>query len=153
MDWDQNIIRVQQLKTKRDIELPLLSQVGEAIIDYVRYGRPQSRDKTIFLSGIAPYGPMTRGNIFQIVNDIISKSDVDIKRRHHGAHSLRHSLASQLLEQGTILPVIADSLGHSSSVVTMSYLSIDINGLLACSLEVPLVSENFYMQKGGWFYE
>ena len=153
LDWDRNIIYIQQYKSKRYIELPLLSQVGEAIIDYIRHGRPKSTHKTIFLSGIAPYEPVSADNMFQVVSDIISKAGIDTKHRHHGSHSLRHSLASQLLAQGTTLPVIADSLGHSSSVVTMTYLSVDINGLLSCSLDVPLVPEKFYTQKGGWFYE
>jgi integrase len=153
LDWNRNTIHFQQYKTGQNIELPLLPVVGEAIIDYIRYGRPKSETKTIFLSGIAPFGPISAANIFAIINEIISKSRVEINSRNHGSHSLRHSLASQLLEQGTSLPVISDSLGHSSSESTMVYLGIDVKGLLACSLEVPLVQEKFYTQKEGAFYE
>ena len=78
---------------------------------------------------------------------------METNNRHHGSHSLRHSLASQLLEQGTPLVVISDSLGHSSSESTMVYLGIDVKGLLTCSLEVPLVQEKFYTQKEVRFYE
>ncbi|MDQ6530100.1 tyrosine-type recombinase/integrase [Flavobacterium sp. LHD-85] len=153
LDWNRNTIRFEQYKTGQDIELPLLPVVGEAIIDYICYGRPKSQIKTIFLSGIAPFGPVSAANIFAIINEIISKSKVETNSRHHGSHSLRHSLASQLLEQGTTLAVISDSLGHSSSESTMFYLGIDVKGLLACSLEVPLVQEKFYIQKEGGFYE
>jgi site-specific recombinase XerD len=88
-----------------------------------------------------------------IISNIIYKAGIETKTRHHGAHCLRHSLATQLMEQGTTLPVISDTLGHSNSQTTMIYLSVDINGLLRCSLDVPPVPDCFYMQKGGWFYE
>lgn len=153
IDWDHNLIRLQQYKTKENIELPLLSVIGEAIIDYIRHGRPKSDSKTIFLTGTSPYTPMSRGNVFAIINDIISKSEVEIKNRRHGPHSLRHSLASQLLEQETSLPVISGILGHTNSLSTMTYLNIDVKNLLECSLAVPMVKESFYIQKNGAFYE
>jgi site-specific recombinase XerD len=66
---------------------------------------------------------------------------------------MRHSLASQLLNNGTTLPVIAESLGHSSTRSTMDYLRINITKLMQCALEVPDVPVEFYEQKGGFFYE
>ena len=153
LDWDQNVINLVQCKTQKKIELPLLSIIGEAIIDYVRCGRPKSDNKTIFLTAQAPYTPISVPGLSSIVSHIIYKAGIDTKDRHHGAHCLRHSLATRLLEQGTLLPVISDALGHSDSQTTMVYLSVEINGLLRCSLDVPPVTDHFYMQKGGWFYE
>ena len=153
LDWDQNIINLIQCKTQKKIELPLLNIIGEAIIDYIRCGRPKSGSKTIFLTAQAPYTPISVPGLSSIVSHIIYKAGIDTKDRHHGSHSLRHSLATRLLEQGTILPVISDVLGHSDSQTTMIYLSVDINGLIRCSLDVPPVTDCFYMQKGGWFYE
>lgn len=152
-NWERNAIFFQQNKTGEDLELPLLPIIGEAIIDYIRYGRPISSSKHVFISGIAPYGPISAANIFAVIDGIITKSKIETNGRPHGPHSLRHSLASQLLEQGTSLPVISDTLGHSSSESTMVYLSIDVKGLLECALDVPLVKDNFYTQKGGAFYE
>ena len=57
LDWDRNIICLIQYKTKREIELLLLKDVGEAIINYVKYVRPSSSSKQIFLSSLAPYNP------------------------------------------------------------------------------------------------
>jgi integrase/recombinase XerD len=153
IDWDKNVIRLTQCKTKKLIELPLLNVVGEAIIDYIRNGRPRSDIKTIFLTANAPYTIISVPGISGIVSHIIDKAGINTKGRHHGSHSLRHSLATRLMNQGTALPVISDVLGHSNSQTTMIYLNVDIKGLLQCSLDVPPVVDNFYMQKGGWFYE
>jgi len=153
LDWDRNVINLIQCKTKKIIELPLLTVVGEAIIDYIRNGRPNSNSKTIFLTAIAPYTTISVPGISSIVSHIIYKARIETKNRHHGPHCLRHSLATKLLKQGTTLPVISDVLGHRDSQTTMTYLNVDINGLLQCSLDVPPVTDGFYMQKGGWFYE
>ena len=153
LDWDKNAINLIQCKTKKKIELPLLNIIGEAIIDYIRNGRPKSDSTTIFLTAKAPYTTISVPGISSIVSHIIYKAGIDTKDRHHGSHCLRHSLATRLLKQGTTLPVISDVLGHSDSQTTMTYLNVDINGLLQCSLDVPPVTDRFYMQKGGWFYE
>jgi site-specific recombinase XerD len=153
LDWDNNVINLVQYKTKKEINLPLLAVIGEAIIDYIQNGRPKSDSKTIFLTANAPYTPLSVPGLSSIISGIIYKAGIETKGRHHGAHCFRHSLATQLLDQGTTLPVISETLGHSSSQTTMIYLGIDVNGLLRCSLEVPPVPDNFYMQKGGWFYE
>ena len=153
LDWDRNVIDLVQCKTKKEIELPLLAVVGEAIIDYIQNGRPKSGSKTLFLTANAPYTPISVPGLSSIVSGIIYKAGIETKDRRHGAHCLRHSLATQLLNQGTTLPVISETLGHSNSQTTMIYLGVDVNGLLRCSLGIPPVPESFYMQKGGWFYE
>lgn len=153
LDWDQNIISLIQHKTDKKIELPLLDAIGEAIIDYIRNGRPQSDSKIIFLTANAPCTPISVSGLSNIVSDIIYKAGIDTKDRHHGSHCLRHSLATRLLSQDTTLPIISEVLGHSDSQTTMIYLNVDVNSLLRCSLDVPLVSDDFYLQKGGWFYE
>jgi integrase/recombinase XerD len=153
LDWDRNIINLVQCKTKKEIELPLLTLIGEALIDYIQNSRPKSDSKTIFLTANAPYTAISVAGLSSIISDIIYRAGIESKDRHHGAHCLRHSLATQLLKQGTALPVISETLGHSNSQTTMIYLGVDVNGLLRCSLNVPPVPDSFYMQKGGWFYE
>ena len=152
LDWDRNIIRLIQYKTKREIELPLLKDVGEAIINYVKYGRPSSSSKQIFLSSLAPYNPVNGAVVSLSVKKIISHSKIDTTDRKKGPHAMRHTLASQLLRNGVSLPVISETLGHKSTQTTMSYLRIDIDGLMKCTLEVPDVPSEFYTQKGGLFY-
>jgi integrase len=153
LNWDRNTICLTQFKTKKVIELPLLADVGEAIINYLKYGRPVSGLGQVFLSACAPYRPVSRLVINGAVSRTIIASGVDITGRKFGPHAMRHTLASQLLRNGISLPVISETLGHSDTQATMNYLRIDINNLMRCALNVPLVSASFYQQKGGRFYE
>jgi site-specific recombinase XerD len=153
IDWDKNIIRLSQYKTKREIELPLLTDIGEAIINYLRYGRPVSDSPLIFLSAVAPYRTLNHISMNSIVSRIITASGVDINRRKFGPHAMRHTLASQLLRNGISLPVISETLGHEKTQTTMNYLRIDLGNLMKCTLEVPAVNQEFYNQKKGLFYE
>ena len=150
--WKENVIRLTQFKTGKPIELPLLADVGNAILDYLKNGRRKSDSHNVFLSERAPYRPMSRSSINNAVSCLVKGSGVDTRHRHHGPHSMRHSLACCLLEDGTSYPVISESLGHASTEVTMNYLRIDLNSLMKCALDVPPVSDDFYMQKGGAFY-
>jgi site-specific recombinase XerD len=153
LDWNRNIICLTQYKTKKMIELPLLADVGEAVINYLKYARPVSDLEQVFLTVCTPYRSVNRLIINGAVSRTIIASGVDITGRKFGPHAMRHTLASQLLRNGTSLPVISETLGHSNTQVTMNYLRIDINSLMRCTLDVPLVSTSFYEQKGGVFYE
>jgi len=152
IDWDKDVITLAMKKTRKIIELPLLADVGNAIIDYLKHGRPKSELQTVFISSRAPYVAATKEMVCSAINSIICKSGVDVTSKHHGPHSLRHSLASAMLEGGATIPVISESLGHRSTKTTMTYLKIDIKSLLKCALPVPPIPEEFYMQKGGVFY-
>ncbi len=153
INWEHSMIVLTQQKTKNRIELPLLGEVGNAIIDYLKNSRHNSTSKNLFLSQRPPYNDITSQMVSKIVGNVIIKSKVDIKDRHHSAHALRHSLASQLLDCDTGITEIAEILGHMSSEVTMKYINISLGQLMKCSLSVPEVNDNFYIQKGGIFYE
>ena len=152
IDWDKNMITLTMQKTGKVIELPLLADVGNAIIDYLRHGRHESALQSVFLSGNAPYVAATKAMVCKAIDEIICKSGVDTSGKHHGPHSLRHSLASAMLNGGAMMPVISESLGHRSTQTTLTYLKIDIRSLLKCALPVPTVADSFYMQRGGVFY-
>jgi integrase len=153
LDWDKNTIYLTQYKTKRDLELPLLKEVGEAIINYIRYGRPISGSPLIFLSATAPYRSLNHISMNGIISRIIKGSEVDITNRKFGPHSMRHTLASRLLNNGISLPIISETLGHEKTQTTMNYLRIDIKSLMKCTLDVPAVNPNFYNQQREIFYE
>lgn len=152
INWDNNLITIIMQKTGKVIELPLLTDVGNAIIDYLQYGRPQSNLQYLFLSSRAPYVAATKAMVCSAINAIICKSGVDVTAKHHGPHSLRHSLASAMLKNGTMIPIISESLGHRSTETTLTYLKIDSESLMECALEVPSVPADFYEQRGGAFY-
>ena len=153
LDWENSRIVLQQYKTGKTIELPLLTETGDAIINYLKYGRPKSGLSTIFLSARAPYRAMGQSAVSSAVRQIIESSGVVTEKRKKGPHAMRHSLAGRLLENSVSLPVISETLGHDKTETTMSYLRIDIKALRRCSLEVPAVDAAFYNQKGGVFYE
>lgn len=153
IDWKSSKITLIQYKTKEPIELPLLTEVGNAIIDYLKYGRVESDSNHIFLSTRAPYINACGSIVCGVINKIISDAGVSIKYRHHGPHSMRHSLASTMLKNGVSFPVISETLGHKYTSSTLICLKIDITSLLKCALPVQTVNDSFYTQKGGAFYE
>lgn len=153
LHWEKSTIAINQYKTGKHLELPILPEVGNAIIDYLKYGRPQSEERFIFLIAQSPYRPINRGAITGIVHSFFVKSGINIAHRKHGPHALRHSLAGILLEKQTILPIISEVLGHRDTASTSYYLRIDMQSMRKCPLEVPPVAASFYQQKGGYFYE
>ena len=152
IDWEKNEIRLVQYKTGNPVSLPLLNDVGSAIIDYLKYGRFKSESQQIFISSRAPYVPANKSIVCSAIQEVIKKSEVKTDGRRHGPHSLRHSLASCLLKNEVPMPVISEALGHVKTDTTMTYLRIDLTSLMKCALAVPPVSEDFYTQKGGAFY-
>ena len=68
----------------------------------------------------------------------------NIDKRHHGPHSLRHTLASQMLKNGEELTTISATLGHSSTQVTTVYLSVDHSRLKECCIPKPKLHSPHY---------
>ena len=151
--WEQNNISLVQFKTDKEIELPLLPEVGNAIIDYLKYSRQESDEPFVFLTVRSPIIPITPVGVSSLVQHAFAKASIDTKNRHHGSHALRHSLAGRLLEQQTLLPVISEVLGHENTESTKFYLRVDLTSMRQCALDVPEVLPSFYNQKGGIFYE
>ena len=153
IEWEKNIIKIRQKKTNKITELPLLADVGNAIIDYIKNGRPKDGRKSIFLSHISPHRTLTSNAISNIISTTIVNAGINIDGRRHGAHCLRHSLAYNMLNNGSTLGTISNALGHTSVESTMSYMGIDLSGLMECSLVVPPVDSSFYNQRGGLLYD
>lgn len=150
IDWDKRILSFTQFKTKKSITLPLLPEVGNAIIDYLKYARPVSDESHCFLQQLSPYKKVTAQDVSRVARLYVRRSGIPIKERKHGAHALRHSFASELMGNKTALPVISEALGHGHTSSTMFYLRIDKGQLRQCALDVPLVASTFYHQKGGF---
>lgn len=142
LDWSNNKIVVIQQKTKKRVELPLSEEVGNAIIEYLKYGRAAVDEPYIFLSARPPFGKLI--TIHQIITKHMRKADIYCEERKHGPHALRHSLASDLLKLQEPMPVISSILGHSTTASTMPYLRVDFGQLKQCALEVPCVPSSFY---------
>jgi integrase len=137
LDWSANRISVMQAKTGRLVQLPLLKDVGWAIIDYVRDGRPASDSPHVFLRHTAPIGPFSdQDHLYQILVKHARLAHVHLgEERRHGMHSLRHTLATRLMEEGTPIEQIADILGHQSVQSTGVYLKSSLGLLSQCALD------------------
>lgn len=144
LDWVNNRIVLLQQKTGKMVELPLSEEVGNAIIEYLKFGRPDINEPYVFITAIAPYGKLTSAGVHRTITDYMRQADIGYKERKHGPHALRHSLANNLLSLNEPLPVISEILGHSSTESTRCYLRVDFNQLKQCALEVPCVPSSFY---------
>lgn len=146
LKWEKNTIEILQRKTKKPIVLPLLHDIGLAVIDYLKYARPECEcDNEIFLRLIPPVGKLQAFTLHSIVKQHMRNAGISMQNgKKHGPHALRHSLASALLEENIPLPIISEVLGHSNTQSTSVYLKIDVNQLRKCSLEPA----SFYWNKG-----
>lgn len=137
LDWPGNRLSVVQAKTGHRVQLPLLKDVGWAIIDYLRHGRPVCDCPQVFVRHTAPIGPFSdQDHLHQILAKHARAAHVPLgEQRRHGMHSLRHTLATRLLEEGTPLEQIADILGHRSVASTSVYLKSSLGLLAACALD------------------
>lgn len=136
IDWERNVISFTQHKTGRPISLPLFEDIGLAIIDYLRLGRPKCDSPNIFIRHCPPVGAFISKSLYMMVSGYIGKAGLRTTNRKHGPHALRHSLASRLLEENVPLPVISEIMGHANVNTTAVYLSISIDKLRNCALEV-----------------
>jgi len=137
LDWTSRIISIIQEKTKVKVTYPILNDLGWALIDYLKNGRPICDSAYLFIRLCAPYRSFgENANLHNIITKYTREAGIVIsKEKHHGLHSLRHSLASTLLEQGIPLPVISEVLGHVDSRSTAVYLRTGMEGLKACALD------------------
>lgn len=151
--WSENTISIVQKKTGKPLQLPLPTDVGESIIDYLQRGRPISPKKSVFLSPRYPHNPIEPSAISNLVWKTIISSGVDIGNRKKSSHTLRHSMANSMINEGITLPIISEVLGHASVQSTMCYLRINVESMRLCAYEVRPIPTSFYEQAGGRFYE
>lgn len=152
LHWDISSIIFKQHKGGKDTKLPLIPAVGNAILDYIEYGRPKSNESYVFLVAMSPHPPIIASTVGGIVTRRFRNADLNTRNRKLGSHVLRHSLVKQLLENKQTLPVITEVLGHKSQESTRHYIRIDLEALRKCALDVPPVNPGFYSQGKGIFF-
>lgn len=136
IDWRDDTITFSALKSGKDIVVPLIHEVGEALLDYIDNGRPEYSCSSIFLAKSAPYGELSAAAISPIVRTRMSAANVT-KPKKGAAHLFRHGFATRMLEVGATLKEIADFLGHRKLSTTMIYTKVDIRSLHQVALELP----------------
>lgn len=137
LNWADSQLELHSSKTGAVVQLPLLPDVGWAIIEYLKNGRPKVDSPYVFLRHLAPLVPFSdEDRLHQIIIKYMKIAKIPISpHKKKGMHSLRHTLASRLLAENTPLPVISDILGHASTESTAIYLKVDIQQLRECALD------------------
>jgi integrase/recombinase XerD len=127
LDWERELILLSRTKQRREHQYPLVREVGEAILLYLRKARPQTARREVFLRLVPPFEPLTVPGLGTMVLGRLKS--LDIKLPHYGPHALRHACASHLLAEGLSLKEIGDHLGHSDPRSTRMYAKVDLEGL------------------------
>jgi integrase/recombinase XerD len=133
VEWRAGRIRVPRPKTQTPIVLPLTEEVGAALLDYLRNGRPDLPRREVFLRVRAPAGPILPTAVTNAFQDWSGTLAIP----YQGPHCLRHSLAVHLLRQGTSLKAIGDLLGHRSAESTCVYLRLHVDDLRDAAIDLP----------------
>ncbi|HLX53764.1 MAG TPA: tyrosine-type recombinase/integrase [Aquella sp.] len=139
LDWNNNVINITQLKTNNLVTLPFLDDVKIPLIDYLKNERraKSSDEEYVFISTYAPFNKLATSSLQRIVNKYMDKAEIDYSTRHHGPHALRHSLATNLMNNNVPISAISSVLGHANTRSTEIYLTVDERNLKNLSLEVP----------------
>lgn len=139
IDWQACTLTIVQNKTKEPLTLPIPADVGWAIIDYLKNGRTVTESGNIFVRHVPPYdGFAITSNLHNIMTKAISNAGIPCEGKPGGFHTLRHSLATHLLQGGVESTTISDILGHTSPETVKHYLQADTSSLRRCALEVEV---------------
>ncbi len=134
IDWINNKITIIQQKNYNLNILPLTKEVGWAIIDYIKNARPKTDSEYLFIKMKYPFKKMNQFNKF---NKYFEKTDIEAAEENKkGIHNLRHSLATNMLENEIPLDIIASTLGDSIETTSNTYLRVAHKQLKECILEV-----------------
>ena len=129
-DWREHVLSITQAKTGRALTLPLLADVADALIAYLRNGRPATTSRYVFVRHKAPFEPfVAANNLTTIMRQALQRVGLDQREGRRGLYLLRHTLASRMLASGSPLKRIGDVLGHASTDSTMEYASVDLTAL------------------------
>ena len=139
LDWRAKTLTIVQRKTGRPLSLPLLDDVGWAIIDYVRHGRPETACTKVFIKHRHPFGAFGgSSSVATRLSRYAARAGLEFPPGDTcGMHSLRGALAVAMIGSGTPIPVVSAVLGHASSDTTQAcYLRFDTERLRCCALDV-----------------
>jgi len=144
LDWRTKQITIVQHKTGRPLRLPLLEDVGWAIIDYIRDGRPETACPKVFVKHRHPFDAFgSSSSVATRLSRHAARAGIEFPPGQVcGMHSLRGALAVAMIGGGTPIPVVSAVLGHASSDTTQAYyLRFDVERLRGCALDVEDVTE------------
>lgn len=140
INWRCREIAMRQSKTGRPLLLPLLNDVSDALIDYLRNGRPETGFRNIFVRHLAPHEPFSRNNnMAGIFRDALHRAGLENRCGLKGLYLLRHTLATRMLSAGNSIKTIGDVLGHVNLDSTLLYTKVDVSALRTVALSIEEV--------------
>lgn len=136
IDWKGGTLVVCG-KGRRAARLPLPQDVGDAILEHLRDGRPTLDDDHVFLRIRAPHQPL---QCSKAVADIVrlAAARAGVRPPCRGAHVLRHSAATAMVRSGVPLAAIRMLLRHRSEGTTAHYAKVDVPALRRIARPWPL---------------
>jgi len=132
IDWRNERFRIPERKAGHSTMYPLSSIVGEAILEYLKLGRPQTTDRHIFFRTLAPQCPMTYHAVSASAAHYLHKAGIVVSRA--GSHTLRHTCVQRLVDADFSFKLIGDYVGHRAPSSTQIYGKVAIEALreVAC---------------------
>lgn len=127
LDWKQAQLRVPTRKGGHSTVYPLSATVGDAIIEYLRAGRPEVDDRHLFLVTKTPYSPMAHWTVSSQVASRLHAAGVKVPRA--GSHTLRHTCVQRLVDADVSFKVIGDFVGHRREESTLVYAKVALHRL------------------------
>jgi len=141
VDWHADRLRVRHTKTGAESVLPLFPAAGEALLAYLRRGRPKTEAREVFVRANAPYRAFYSGSsLYTPIRQRLEAAGVKPAGKR-GPHAFRHARAVSLLREGVPLKVIGDVLGHRSVASTATYLKLATEELRGVALDIPLLDQ------------
>lgn len=132
IDWKRERLRVPERKAGHSTAYPLAPIVGEATVDYLQHGRPQTSDRHVFFRVLAPPEPYTYSAISGRVSHYLHKAGIQVSRA--GSHTLRHACVQRLVDANFSFKIIGDYVGHRSIASTEVYTKVAIEALREVAL-------------------
>jgi len=134
IDWRAGTVTLRRTKSRREDVLPLPATTGRAIAKYLRFERPRTTNRAVFVRHIAPRDqPIGPDLVRKAIRQAYARAGLPYTR----SHLLRHTLASRLLAGGSSLKEVADVLRHRSLNTTLIYAKLDSRNLAAVALPWP----------------
>ena len=134
IDWKHDHLQVSGRKAGHSTAYPLATNVGEAILDYLKQGRPETTQRALFFAASAPYKPLSSAAVSLLAKRYLRKAGVVVPRP--GSHTLRHTCVQRLVDSGFSLKTIGDYVGHRTPDATKIYTKINIERLRQVALGV-----------------
>lgn len=138
ISWERREISFVQSKTGDSVTVSMTDEISYALLDYMKNARPECSYDEIIISSTAPVRPFSGKTFYGTLQKYLRLAGIVLEKgQKHGLHSLRSSLASNMLRDGTPMTVISNVLGHRYADTTTAYLKLDLYGLRRAALEVP----------------